>query len=219
LPRVTNANPERRGEHSTGAILPIEPDQGALLLQLVCSKVPTDSRQSLAEFFEGCARCGRRAKRAEPLIAVSLADNRASTNDFPTLAPCVARGQRRASNRREAAGRSSVWGRARWRAASRVPSISKTTRVLPSRSTRSPVALSCESGRLRRSVRNRERRASTGSWVSAVTKRERVERAGKWSRSHNAHVGHRKGLHCLVEGFQRSFTADSIALRAPRKSR
>ena len=43
--------PSQVGEHSTGAILPIEPDQGALLLHLVCSKVTTDSRQSLAEFF------------------------------------------------------------------------------------------------------------------------------------------------------------------------
>jgi hypothetical protein len=52
---------------------------------------------------------------------------------FSAFATPIARCQRRASNRRNAGGKSSPWGKARWRAASRVPSISKTIQVFPAR--------------------------------------------------------------------------------------
>src|SRR6266699_349259 len=76
-------------KHGPGAILPIEPQQGALLRELVCSEVATDGPEDLAQFrpVEPVASV---AKRAEPLIAVGLADDGAGTDDFPTLAPCVA---------------------------------------------------------------------------------------------------------------------------------
>src|SRR6266487_3042781 len=99
----------------------------------------------------------------------------------------------------------------RFRAASRVPSTSKTIRAAPSRSTRPPGCRSFESGWLSRSSRTWRRKASTGSWVSAVKKRESVERAGSRSRSNNAHVGYRNRLQPLVEGFQGAFPTDRRA--------
>ena len=77
------------GEHRPGAILPIEPDQRALLLQLVCCQVPTDGCQSLAEFFS-VEPVAAVPKRTEPLIAVGLADHGARTNHFSPFAPGVA---------------------------------------------------------------------------------------------------------------------------------
>src|SRR5215831_8016223 len=114
-------------------------------------------------------------------------------------------------NRRKDGGSSSVWGKARCLAASRVPSISKTIQVFPVRSTNPPVCLSCVSGRASRSSRKSVRRASTGSSVSAAKKRESVERAGIWSRSNNAHVRNRKGLESLVELLQGALATDRVA--------
>ena len=77
------------------------------------------------------------AKRAEPVETVGLTDDGARPHDLPALAPRVARGThviQPAKGRRQ----SSVWGKARWRAASRVPSMSKTTQSFPVRSTRPP---------------------------------------------------------------------------------
>ena len=48
------------------------------------------------------------AKRTEPLVAVSLADHGARPKHFSPFAPGVARSQRRASNRRKAAGNASA---------------------------------------------------------------------------------------------------------------
>jgi len=76
-------------EHGPGAILPIEPQQRALSRKVVGSEVATDGRESLAQFLpvESVASV---AHRAEPLVTVGLADNRAGPHDFPALAPRVA---------------------------------------------------------------------------------------------------------------------------------
>src|SRR6266566_5444470 len=182
------------GEHGPGAILSIEPQQGALLWELVCREIATDGREALAQ-FRSVATVAAVAKRAEPLESVGLADDGARPHHLPTLAPGVARGTdviQPAKGRRQV----SVWGKARCRAASRVPSRSKTTQVFPARSTRPPVCFSLESvgrGRLSRSSRKSVRRASTGSGVNAAKKRESVERAGNWSRSNKAMNGPAKG--------------------------
>jgi len=54
------------------------------------------------------------------------------------------------------------------------------------------------------------RKASTGASVSAAKKRERVERAGSWSRSRPGHEGDRKGLEPLVESLQGAFPEDFV---------
>src|SRR5260370_932100 len=62
---------------------------GELLGDGVCGEVGTDDRGALAQSrpVEPVASV---AKRAEPLIAMGLADDGAGPDDFPTLAPCVA---------------------------------------------------------------------------------------------------------------------------------
>src|SRR5260370_40311080 len=77
------------GEHGPGAILSVEPKQGTRLWDLVCCEVARDRREALAE-FRSVASVAAVAKTAEPLIAMSLRNNRACTDDLPTLAPGVA---------------------------------------------------------------------------------------------------------------------------------
>src|SRR6266516_50397 len=76
-------------QHGPGAVLPIEPEEGALLRKLVGSEVATDGREGLTKFLpvESVASV---AKRAEPLVGVGLADDGTSPHDFPTLAPRIA---------------------------------------------------------------------------------------------------------------------------------
>jgi hypothetical protein len=38
-------------EHGPGAILSIEPEQGAFLRKLVCSQIPTNGREALTQFL------------------------------------------------------------------------------------------------------------------------------------------------------------------------
>src|SRR5260370_29630936 len=182
------------GEHGPGAILSVKPKQGALRRKLVRCAVARDGREGLAQ-FHSVAPIASVAKRAEPLETVGLTDDRAGPDHLSALASPVARG----TDVIQPAMSRGQWGKARWRAASRVPSISKTTQVFLARSTMPPVCVSleslalCESGRLSRSSRQSVRRASTGASVSAAKKRERVERAGSWSRSNRAMKGTAKG--------------------------
>src|SRR5260370_41518384 len=53
-------------KHGPGAILPIEPQQGALLRELVRSEVATDGREGLTQ-FRPVEPVASGAKRAEPL--------------------------------------------------------------------------------------------------------------------------------------------------------
>jgi len=89
--------------------------------------------------------------------------------------------------------------------------MSKTTQVRPARSSRPPVCLSDESGRVARSSRKSVRRASTGAWVSAAKKRESAEREGNRSRSRPGHERDGKRLEPLVKRLQRAFATDGIA--------
>ena len=61
------------GEHGPGAILAIEPEQSALLWELVCREIATDGREALAQ-FRAVATVAAVAKRAEPLDAVSSSE-------------------------------------------------------------------------------------------------------------------------------------------------
>jgi len=103
----------------------------------------------------------------------------------PRVRP-VEPGAQTSSRRRCAAGRSSLVGKARWRAASRVPSMSKTFHRVPARSVSPQGCCSHAARRESRSSRNSVRKASTGSSVKAAQKRESVERAGKRSRPNRA---------------------------------
>jgi hypothetical protein len=179
------------GEHRSGAVLPIKAQKRVFLWELVGSQIPTNGGERLAQFLS-IATVPAIAKTAEPLIAVSLADDGPRPDDLSPLAP----GAQTSSNRRKAAGRSSPFGKARWRAASRVPSMSMTTQVFPARSIRPPVCFSFEAlvkGRLSRSSRNSVRRASTGASVNAAKNRENAVREGNRSRSNNAMNGTAKG--------------------------
>src|SRR6266699_5424600 len=157
----------------------------------VCREIARDRGEGLAQ-FRSVALVPLIAKRAEPLKAVSLADDRAGTHHLPALAPSVARstdviqppkrrGQRFCLGQRRLSG-----------CLVRAIDIKDHPRVSRS-SARPPVCFSFESGRLSRSSRNRERRASTGSDVRAAKKRESVERTGCWSHPNKAMKGSAKG--------------------------
>src|SRR5712691_2923656 len=77
------------GEHSPGAILAVEPQQGALLWDLVRCEVARNRCETLAQFLS-VASVAPVAKTAEPLETVGLTDDGTSPDDFPSLAPRVA---------------------------------------------------------------------------------------------------------------------------------
>jgi hypothetical protein len=66
---------------------------------------------------------------------------------------------------------------------------------------------------------NRVRRASTGASVNAAKNRDSAEREGNRSRSRPGHERDGKRLEPLVELFQRAFSEDFVALRAPPENR
>jgi hypothetical protein len=72
-----------------GAVLPIQPQQSALLRKPERSEVASDGRKGQTQFLsvESVAAV---ANRAEPLVTVGLTDHSAGPNDFSTLASCVA---------------------------------------------------------------------------------------------------------------------------------
>ena len=113
------------------------------------------------------------------------------------------------SKRRWAAGRSDVWGKARCRAACRVPSTSKTTQCAPLRSHKPPLCAPSR-GRVPTSWRKSVRSASRVDWSMAARKRLRVERCGSWLRPNSAMKGGR-GQEAIGERFEGRFTAQRIA--------
>ena len=76
-------------QHSRGAILAIEPQQGVRLGQMVRREVARDGRQALAQLL-AVATVAAIAKRTEPLVRMSLADDRARPHHLLALAPGVA---------------------------------------------------------------------------------------------------------------------------------
>ncbi len=100
---------DRRARPRT--ILAIEPQQSALFRELVRRKVATNGHESLAQ-FRSVASVASIPKRAEPLVAVGLADDGARPYDLPPLASCVPRGTDLIQPIDWAGGRSSVWGKA-----------------------------------------------------------------------------------------------------------
>ncbi len=56
------------GEHGSRAILPVEPEQSALLWELVRREIPTDGGEALAQ-FRSVATVAAVAKRAEPTFS------------------------------------------------------------------------------------------------------------------------------------------------------
>jgi hypothetical protein len=113
------------GEHRPIAILPIEPEQRVRSFEVIRCQISANGCESLAQFFP-IASIPAVPKRAEPVVAMRLRDGCACPNHLPTLAARARPGAQTSSNRRKGGGRSSVCGKARCRAASRVPSMSKT---------------------------------------------------------------------------------------------
>ena len=142
-------------------------------------------------------------------MGMGLQDRGAGSHDFPSFAPGVARGT---EGTQTALGRRPIWGlgKARWRAASRVPSTSKTTHWFPCRSDSPPGLLFVQrasqqiiekqrtQGLDRGLVKRREKARERRTRRQAITSEERHERACT-------------GLHPLVKGFQGAFAADGIA--------
>ncbi len=102
-----------------------------------------------------------------------------------------------------------------------MPSISKTTRVPPSRSTKTTWQASLrERGLLSQIVEKQGAQgARPGSVVRAEKSRERVELALSRSRSNQAHVGASFGPQSLVESWKSAFAEDArSAIWTARKS-
>lgn len=150
-------------------------------------QIPANGGKPLAQFFP-IAPVAPISITAEPPVAMCLRDCSPCPDRLPAFAARARPGAHTSSNRRNAGGKLSPWGSARWRAASRVPSMSKTIQFSPFRSTSPPVCLSGVRGRASKSLRKSVRRASTGASVSAAKNCESAEREGNRSRSNNAHV-------------------------------
>ncbi len=78
------------GEDGPGAILSIEPEQGARLWKLVGREIPTNGRKRLSQFLPVLSIVAV-SKTAEPVVTVGLTDDRARPYHLPTLAAPVAR--------------------------------------------------------------------------------------------------------------------------------
>ena len=78
------------GEHSSRAILPVEPQQRAFLRKVGGSQIPTNGGEPLAQFLP-ISPIASVAKRAEPVERVGLTDGSPCANDFSPLTPRVAR--------------------------------------------------------------------------------------------------------------------------------
>jgi hypothetical protein len=111
-------------EHRSFPILTVEPEERAFLRKGVDSQMSTNSRQSLAQFLP-ILPVASVPETAEPVIAMGLSNRCARPDHFPTLASPVARSTHLVQSAK-GWGKSSVWGKARCRAASRVPSIPQT---------------------------------------------------------------------------------------------
>ncbi len=79
------------GEHGSGAILAVEPQQRARRFELIRREIATNGCKSLAQFLP-VASVPAVAKTAEPVIAVRLADDGPCPHHLPALASPVARG-------------------------------------------------------------------------------------------------------------------------------
>jgi hypothetical protein len=80
-------------QHSPGAIVAVESEQGALVRDLVRRQVTTNGRETLAQ-FRPVAPIAFVPNTAEPLEAMSLADDSPRPDHLPALASRVTRGER-----------------------------------------------------------------------------------------------------------------------------
>src|SRR5512135_384926 len=77
-------------QDSPGAILSVEPQQGTLFWELVCSLIATNGREALTQFLPA-ATVAPVAERAEPLETMGLTNDGAGVHHLSPLAPFVAR--------------------------------------------------------------------------------------------------------------------------------
>ena len=90
FPSCHESETSQVGEDRSGPILAIEPEQGPRLWDLMRGEVARDRRFALTQFLP-VATVAPIAKRAEPVVIVSLADDRACPHHLSALAPSVAR--------------------------------------------------------------------------------------------------------------------------------
>src|SRR6266702_4460461 len=79
------------GEYGSGPILAVKPEQRARGFELIGGEIATNGRKPLAQFLS-VPSVPSVANRAEPLVAVRLADRGPCANHLPALAASVARG-------------------------------------------------------------------------------------------------------------------------------
>ena len=82
--------PSHIGEHGSGAILPVEPQQGARSFELRRREIAPNGQEPLAQFLS-VTPVATVAKRAEPLLAMGLSNRCARANHLPAFAASVAR--------------------------------------------------------------------------------------------------------------------------------
>ncbi len=80
------SEPGQISEHSSSAILAVEPKQSAFLGKLICPEIATNGHERLAQFLP-VATVAPIAKGAEPLETMSLADDGARAYHLAAFAP------------------------------------------------------------------------------------------------------------------------------------
>ncbi len=82
--------PSHIGEDGSGAILPVEPQQGARSFELRRREIAPNGQEPLAQFLP-VPPVATMAKRAEPLVAMGLSNRGARANHLPAFAARVSR--------------------------------------------------------------------------------------------------------------------------------
>src|SRR3989442_6097428 len=162
---------------------------------MVCLQIVPDSGQCPAQFLP-VASIAAVAETAQPVVTLSLRDDGACTDNLPALAPRVERRHKPESSDAVVEAIPLSLARLVAEREAPVPSMSKTTRALPFRSTSWPVCRSLSSGRASRSARKSVRKASVAVGVKLARKHESAEREGRFSRANKAMNGGAKGTSC-----------------------
>jgi hypothetical protein len=202
-------------QRSSRAILSIEPEQGVLVWELVLREIPTKSRQALTQFLP-IPPVTFVPKTAEPLKAMSLADDGARPDHLPALASGVAGSTHVIQPAKRRGQVFSLRQGARAGGFSRAievydhPGVSRSIHQSPS------LLLVCVVGVGREwateQIIEKERPQGFDGGLGQCRHKARKRRAGGEVVSFKQrHERTRKGLKPLVEGLQGAFPADGIA--------
>ena len=202
------------GDAGTRPLVSIQPQQGALLRELVQSLGATDGPEGLAQVRPG-APVAAVATGAEPLVAVGLAEDGAGTDDFPALAPGGASSTHviqpaKGTRPRCCLGPGALTG-------GLTRASESEAHPKSARSTHQIACLPLLRGRAAEQLVENQGAQGFDGLLGQRRQKARAGRAG-WQpvTVTEGHAGNRNGPQPLVAGFQGAFTAEGGA-EAPRE--